>query len=301
MFDDDELEQIREEQEDWQGHVDRQTVKKSRTSRRLFLSSIGSSVVGVVLLVILVSSGLMSTVALSVAGVGGFTAEIGQLNGTDIAIYPALGPTAACSSTEGGSGSKLDFQEGRSSAGSSATSLPQLRGEVGNAEIPSNQNLVFVKDMAIPNLNFANNVDTFRIKINQSAPSSTPISLGDAELYLTGLEAGDLVIKNAVIQEFYTDQSSNPRFYNPDSSPGDSVISDNADPGEFSIEGEGNGGADASIIDATARAHFIAFDELTLPNVQLSLKYFDRSNPPASVGITPRVADNSQCPHGNNP
>jgi len=303
MFDDDELEQIREEQEDWQGHVDRQTVKKSRTSRRLFLSSIGSSVVGVVLLVILVSSGLMSTVALSVVGVGGFTAEIGQLNGSGINIHPALGPTAACSST-------VDFGGSRSGPGTSATGLPQLRGEIRDATIPPGSDLVFVKDMAIPNLNFGG-VDTFRIKINQST-STGEIKLGNASLYLTGLEAdgnsltneGEIVIENAQISEFFSGTSGNPKFFDAGGSGTQQVIPGDAEAGEFSISGTGQGTAAASIKGATARAHFIAFETLSIEDIQLSLQYLDSDTFSPGTGVGSKVPirnGSADCPHGNNP
>lgn len=290
MFDDEELEQIRDEQDEWQGHVDRQTVKKSRTSRSLFFSSVGASFVLVILLAILVSSGLMSTAALSVAGVGGFTAEIGQLNGTGINIHPALGPTAQCTS-------EVDFGDSRSTT--SVTALPQLRGEIKNAKIPSGEELVFVKDMAIPNLNFAGGVDTFRIKINQSSTSGS-VDLGDASLYLTGLTAdgnsltnsGKIVIKNASIREYFSNPTSEPKFY--DGTDAESVIDGVANPGEFAISGDGGGGADASITGAAARAHFIAFDTLSLPDVQLSLQYLDSSN----SQTIPIRNGSGNCPHG---
>jgi hypothetical protein len=292
MFDDEELEQIRDEQDEWQGHVDRQTVKKSRTSSRLFLSSVGTSFVFLILLAILVSSGLMSTAALSVAGVGGFTAEIGQLNGSGINIHPALGPTAACSTS-----SNIDFGESRSGPSSTATALPQLRGEIRDATIPSGSELVFVKDMAIPNLNFAGGVDTFRIKINQTDKTSS-ISLGNASLYLTGLEAdgntltssGEIVIENAQIREFFSGtSSSNPKFFDAGGSGTQRVIPGDAQPGEFSISGTGPGTAAASIQGATARAHFISFETLSIENIQLSLDYLDSSNFNPSGGVGSRV------------
>ena len=303
MFDDEELEQIRDEQDEWQGHVDRQTVKKSRTSRRLFLSSIGTSFVFVILLVILVSSGLMTTAALSVAGVGGFTAEIGQLNGSGINIHPALGPTAACSSD-------VDFGDSRSDPTSTVTALPQLRGEIRDATIPGGSELVFVKDMAIPNLNFGS-VDTFRIKINQSDPSGN-IELGNASLYLTGLEAdgntltnnGSIVIENAQISEFFSGSSStNPKFFDAAGSGTQQVIPGDAQPGEFSISGTGPGTAAASIEGATARAHFIAFETLSIQDIQLSLDYLDSDSFTPGTGVGSKVPirnASGACPHGNN-
>jgi hypothetical protein len=305
MFDDEELEQIRDEQDEWQGHVDRQTVKKSRTSSRLFLSSVGTSFVLLILLVILVSSGIMTTAALSVAGVGGFTAEIGQLNGSGINIHPALGPTAACKST-------IDFGESRSGPTSTETALPQLRGEIRDAKIPSGSELIFVKDMAIPNLNFAGGVDTFRIKINQTDPSGS-IQLGNASLYLTGLEAdgnaltsnGEIVIENAQIREFFSGGSSNnPRFFDAAGSGTQQVIPGDAEAGEFSISGTGQGSAAASIKGATARAHFISFETLSIQNIQLSLDYLDSDtfSPGTGVGSKVPISNGSgnNCPHGNN-
>lgn len=289
MFDDEELEQIREERDDWQGHVDRQTVKKSRTSKRLLFGSITASFVMVGFLLFLVASGMMTSALIGFSGIGGFYADIGELTGDDIAIYPAVGPTASCSS-------ELDFNQGgpgnsstTPNSGDSFTTLPQLRGEIGGAEVPGGQELTFVKDVRTPKIA---NIGMFRINVTAAPPSGENLDLQNATLYLTGLQAENLSIQDAQIREFFSDGSdANPRFWNGSGS----VIGDGAAPGEFVIQNAPGTTANAQISNATARAHFVQFDQLNIPDLDLQIQYFsnisDASNPNAVV------SNNTDCPY----
>ncbi|MFP4188259.1 MAG: hypothetical protein ACLFR5_02485 [Halobacteriales archaeon] len=296
MFDDEELEQIREERDDWQGHVDRQTVKRSRTSRKVLFGSMTASFVLVGFVMFLVASGMMASALIGLSGIGGFGAEIGALNGSGIAIYPAVGPTGACDADDGvGFNDPGPEQQGETNS----ETLPQLRGEISEANVPPDNNLTFVKDIRVPEiLPF----EVFRTKITRS-DTSDEVELGDASLYLTGLEADELLIEDAQIEEFFSDGSSdNPRFYGGGSGTpvlenDDPSNSSYTPPGEFAITGsEGSEGseAEATIDGATARAHFIAFSSLTLPDVRLETEYGNESE---LSGPFENISAADDCPY----
>lgn len=270
MFDEDELEEIRDERDDWQGHVDRQTVKKSRTSGKLLAGSLGGSLVVVGLMIFLVFSGIVGSALVGLGGLGGFSADIEKLEGNDVSIYPAIGPTAGCPSgfTNG------DFTNGTGIEGesdNSITTVPQLKAVISKAEIPNGTNLTLNKDIAVPMID---SLEMIRVSIGQDGtinPSAAGgegiggVNLGDTELYVTGLKAGRLKAFDTQIGESYTDgTSNNPRF-----GPG----------GEFVLEGTATGGNNqVTLSNATARAHFLSFANLTLPNLDLAIEYYNGSD-----------------------
>jgi len=275
MFDEDELEQIRDERDDWQGHVDRRTVKKSRTSGKLLAGSLGGSFVVVGFMIFLVFSGMVGSALVGLGGLGGFSADIEKLVGSDVSIYPAIGPTAGCPSgfTDGefvnGSDSPNALDE---QPDNSVKTVPQLKAEIASAEIPNGTNLTLNKDIAVPEII---NLRMIRISIGQDAsinPSAAGgegvggVNLGDTALYVTGLKAGRLQAFDTQIGESYTDgTSTNPKF-----GPG----------GAFVLEGTagGNGDNQVTLSNAKARAHFLSFANLTLPNVNLAIEYYNDSD-----------------------
>ena len=291
MFDDEELEQIRDEQDEWQGHVDRQTVKKSRTSRGLLIGSMtASTVMAVVMVFIAVSGGLAAQALIGVAGVGGFAAEIQEVDNADNrAIYPALGPTAACDSD-------VDVNEGPADGGldtGSGVALPQLRAEIGNLSIPSGQALILTKDINLPDT-FLTDLQTFRVSVKQNASKGGNVAINDAILYLTGLKADQISIQNAQIREFFSENASASFFSGGNQK---AVINNNARPGEFAIQNRPGSTANAQIINASARAHFVAFDQLDIENIQIQTKYGtvnDELNDVISINST------SGCPAKTN-
>jgi hypothetical protein len=287
MFDDEELEQIRDEQDEWQGHVDRQTVKKSRTSRGLLIGSMtASTVMAVVMVFIAVSGGLAAQALIGVAGVGGFAAEIQEVDNADnIAIYPALGPTAACDSD-------VDFNEGPADGGldtGSGVALPQLRAEIGNLSIPPGQALILTKDINLPDT-FLTDLQTFRVSVKQNASKGGNVNINDAILYLTGLKADQISIQNAQIREFFSENASASFFSGGNQK---AVINDNARPGEFAIQNRPQSNANAQIINASARAHFVAFDQLDIENIQIQTKYGTVSDP---LNDVVSINSTSGCP-----
>ena len=274
MFDDDELEQIREEQEDWQGHVDRQTVKKSRTSKRILFGSVTASFVMAGFMVfIAVSGGLAAQALIGVSGIGGFAAQIEKVeNAENIAIYPALGPTATCNSD-------LDFNQGYSNKTdneiSDAVAVPQLRAEIGGLNIPDGQALTLTKDINLPDT-FLNNLQTFRVQVKQNASKGGTVDINDAILYLTGLKADEISIQQAQIREFFSPNASASFFSGGQLK---SVINNSARPGEFAIQNRPGSTANAEITNASARAHFVAFDKLDIQNIEIQTQYGTASDP----------------------
>lgn len=280
MFDDEELEQIRQEQDEWQGHVDRQTVKQSRTSKKILFGSMTASLVMFGFILFLVASGMVTSALVGAAGIGGFNAQIGELTGDDIAIYPAVGPTAACPADTDHGFNDPGPQDGGTVG--TTTTLPQLRAEIGNATIPAGQNLTLIKDLQTPSVT---GLDMVRLNVS-AAPKTSDLNLKSATLYITGLEANELSLQNAQIREFFSDgSSSNPRFF--DGGNGSAVLDGNAKPGEFVIRNRQGSTANAVIKGGSARAHFVAFKELSIPDVNLGLEYYqdeaNATNPPATT------------------
>jgi len=278
MFEDEELEQIREEQDEWQGHVDRQTVRRSRTSKKVLFGSMMASFVMVAFVTFLVASGMVTTALVGASGIGGFNADIQKLTGNDIAIYPAVGPTAACDSEK-------KFNEA-GPQGTNTNTLPQLRGEIGGATVPEGQTLTITKDVQTPDIA---DIGMFRLNVTASNENQD-LNLQNAILYLTALNASKLEVQNAQIREFFTDgTSTNPRFYSGGN--GSQVTDGPADPGEFAIRNRPGTNASAVIAGAKARAHYIAFDKLEIQDVALELEYFAPGNLPAD-----NVTADDGCP-----
>lgn len=272
MFDDDELQQIQEDRDDWKGHVDRQTVKRSRTSKTVLFGSMTASFVMVGFLVFLVASGMMAGALIGLTGIGGFYAEISELEGSDLAIYPALGPTAACETSD-----NVGFNEGH--PGEEFTALPQLRAEIGGAEIPQGQELRVIKDIDMPDVADATGLETFRLELSQG-DSGGAVDIDDIAFYVTGLEAEEITFENAQIREFFSENPEDSFF---DGEGTDStttpVTEDIAEPGEFAIQNRPGTDAEATILNAEARAHFLAFDSLTVENIELETQYGTEDNP----------------------
>lgn len=285
MFDDNELEQIREERDDWQGHVDRQTVKRSKTSGKIFFGSVGASLVVVSFMVFLTFSGMVSAALIGVTGIGGFGATIDELEGEDVEIYPALGPTAACPS-DGTGGEFVDG--GDALAGeddNSVETLPQLRADITDAEIPQGSEITFNKDLAVPEII---DLELIRISITQNA--SIPngdgvvgdVELGNASLYVTGLQAEELQAFDTEIAESFSDGSADhPRLGNE----GEFVVTGTAEDDDNRVE----------ISGATGRAHFLSFSELTLPNLELAIDYYQSEDDIPDDQLPPAPADDG-CP-----
>jgi hypothetical protein len=288
MFDEDELETLQEGIEDEPDHIKKEKIKSSKISRtRLYWSGMGS-VVLFIFIIFLISSSIISGALIGLSSVGGFGAEIEQLNGSGVAIYPAVGPTAACKS-EG----SLGFNSGGpgTEGESGVKTLPQLRAEIRNASVPPGNNLTFVKDIRVPEiLPF----EVFRTKITRSSIDGR-IALGNASLYVTGLNASKLTIQNAQIREFFTDGSSaNPRFF--EGGTGTPVLRnpDGTKPGEFVIRNRPGETVEARIQGATARAHFIAFSELSLPDISLQTEYGNESDFNDPFG---NISAGDNCPY----
>jgi len=285
MFDEEELNQLREDEDEWKGYVERKTVEKSRTSRGVFFSSITVSFILAVFMTTIMLSSMVTANLIGIGGLGGFSANITKIdNADDIAIYPSLGPTAACDSS-------VDFNEAPSPSGNLA--IPQLRAEIKNLNIPTGEQLKLTKDIDLPN-SFISDLQTFRVSITQSDPNGA-VNINDAVLYLTGLKADNIQINDAQIREFYSDTASD-SFY--EGGNGLGVIDSGNREGEFAIKNRPGSTANAVIDSAEARAHFVAFDQLDIDNLQLETKYGTSGSPLDDVvSINHSVPCNSGSPN----
>jgi hypothetical protein len=245
-------------------------------------------VMAVFLAFITISGSLAAGTLIGLVGVGGFFAQIERIdNAEDIAIYPALGPTAACDSD-------VDFNEGPADGGldspGGGVALPQLRAEIGNLSIPDGQALTLTKDINLPDT-FITNLQTFRLEVVQQN-NQGEVNINNAVLYLTALNASQIQINQAQIREYFSQDPSDSFF---EGGTGQAVINNNARPGEFAIRNRPGTNANAVIEDAEARAHFVAFDQLDIENLQLQTKYGTVSDPlPDVVSID----HSTTCPSG---
>jgi len=289
MFDDEELDQLREDDDEWKGHVDRQIVKKSRTSRKALVGSLTASFALVALLFVLLSSSILTSALIGLGGIGGFRAEITELNGESLAIYPAIGPTAGCPSD-------IDFDAGyNSSAPSDFQTLPQLRAEIGNANVPAGEELKLTKDIDLPNITSLN---TFRVSVSQGDPSKT-VAINDIAFYVTGLAASEITFENAQIREFFAQDPEDSFFSGVGTDATPTPVLDDTQPnasaqaGEFAIQNRPGTTANATIKDATARAHFLAFDSLTIESLRLETQYGNTTNTLPNVT---KIDHSTACP-----
>ncbi len=282
MFDQDELEELREDRYQWQGHVRRdvRTEKHTETSGRIFFSSVGAAVMMSVMLVVLMVSSSGTLALIGVTGIGGFGAEIDELVGEDVEIFPALGPTAACPSeaTDG------DFHDGNmSDSEMDGTTLPQLRAEITDADVPSGSEIVFFKDIEVPAIT---GLEMIRVGIGQQDDQEAGnVTLGDAALHVTALEADRLQAFDTEIREQYSDGTAdNPRL---------------GPEGEFVVTGTAEDDENQVVIEgASARAHFLSFSELQMPYLVLDIEYFNTTdeNDQAFDGIPDPVLGDDDCP-----
>ncbi len=272
MFDKEELEELREDRYKWQGHVRRdvRTEKRTETNRRIFFGSVGASLVLAVMVAVLIVSTSGALAIIGVSGIGGFGAEIDELVGEDVEIYPALGPTAACPS-EATSGDFTDA-DGYSDADMDGTTLPQLRAEITDADVPEGSDLSFFKDIPVPEIT---GMEMVRVNLGQQdGEEPGNITLGDAALHVTALEADHLQAFDTEIRESFSDGSSeNPRL---------------GPEGEFVVTGTAEDDDNLVVIEgASARAHFLSFSVLEMPYLSLDLEWYENegdADPDAVLG-----------------
>lgn len=270
MFDKEELEELREDRYKWQGHVNREvrTERSTRFSGGRFFSSVGASLVLSVVLVAAIVSSNGALALIGVTGIGGFGASISELDGADVEIYPAIGPTAACPSPITGG----DFAEGGGEDGGpvleddstwvedEAVTLPQLKADISDANISEGEEIDLWKDIPLPDLT---NLEMIRINLGQQDDATQgDIYLGDASFTVTALEADSLTAFNTEIKESFSDGTAeNPRL---------------GSTGEFTVSGEAEGEDNRVVLEgAMARAHFLSFEVLEMPNLELDIDYYE--------------------------
>lgn len=271
MFDGDELEQIREDRDEWEPSSDGDSSRA--VSKRRFAGSLSASVVILALLISMVVSMNMA-VATSVGQVGGFQADFPELQGETLNIYPAIGESSAClKNTQG--------QYGRAT-NNSQVGLPLLKADIRQANItklPVN----LTKDIRLPDM--IPQIDVVRINLTQFGDlKNNKVLIGNASLHLTKLKADRIVLSGgATIQENYSDGRN---FPHPIMGPDGKYKDRGFDYGEFSITG-----TQATMVNGTARAHFLGFQRLTMPNMTLNVEL----NPPQNSWFN---KTNSTCGQG---
>jgi hypothetical protein len=143
----------------------------TRSKRWRFALSFGFSLFVLLLVVFMITSGFAQVIA-SIASIGGIQAEIGEIRGDDVAIYPAVGESSNCPwTTPGTSSGPQEDPPGsgdpryQNPVSSQDQALPMLRADISNAEIPAGYGVSFKKDVELPGPFGA---DAFRIEISRN-------------------------------------------------------------------------------------------------------------------------------------
>jgi hypothetical protein len=149
---DEDVEEIRDKHD---SDFVRDSGRNSGVSRRRFYVSFGSSMVIVGILVLLILAGPVQSVA-TFSSVGGFAVSIGELRGSDVALYPSVTESSNCIRTP----------VEQNPTDLSDRGLPSLAAEIGQSRIPSQYRLEFIKDIQLPDIGFPNKA--FRIRLQRS-------------------------------------------------------------------------------------------------------------------------------------
>lgn len=272
MFDNDELDEIRENGGDWAAPVDEDD-REHQVSVGRFLGSMSSSLIIVAVLVALVVSTNMA-VGIAFGQAGGFSVFFPKLEGEQLDIYPAVGESSMC---------KKNFTGFRPSS-SSDFGLPVLKADIKRANITRGP-IELTKDIPTP---FIPSVDVVRINMTQNLggdnewePSN--VFIGNTSLQLTNLSAESVVLSGgAQIYENFSNRSPTNTGGEPIFGPGNGYpyTKDGAlrppaplDYGQFHISG-----TNADMVNGSAVAYFLGFRRLKLNNLTLNLEY-NPSNP----------------------
>jgi len=229
-------------------------------SRRL-AGMLGAATTVMLLFVIVAFSLGMVGAALGV-GIGGLVANFGQVDADQGGIiYPTIGDQAACADA------------------------PQLEASL-EGEAVVNEYVEFYKDLPLPTGATWGNAENVRITILSDLDGeggTQNVTAQELDLRLTALEAEDVVIGNAsdnqkaVIQEFSPDNYSTSDEANDSYAPsGAGNFSDGASSTtpEFGIDA--NGGF--SLVNGSAVAHQVAFDQISLPAIDLAVNILNSSH-----------------------
>jgi hypothetical protein len=145
----------------------RDFAKRVRYSRkRRFAVSLLSSFAVLILITFLIIGGYAQIIA-TFASIGGISAEIGELRGNDVKIYPAVGESSNCPWQTTGTFSGPQDDEGRyqNPVSASDQALPMLKADISDATVPAGYGVSFVKDIELPDY-FG--PDAFRISIKRN-------------------------------------------------------------------------------------------------------------------------------------
>lgn len=260
MFDQEELDELQSDREQWSGSSDGDGSR--HVSTRRFLGSMTSSVVVVAVLISMVVS-MNLAVGVGISQVGGFTADFPKLEGETLNIYPAVGESSACRNT-------INTDLGRPNT-SGDVGLPVLKADIRKANI-TELPVALKKDIRLPDV--IPQIDVVRINLTQTGNlTGRTVDIGDASLHLHSLAADRIVLEDgAQIRENYSGNggagTAHPIF-----GPAGGYKNRSFDYGEFSITG-----TNATMVNGNAEAHLLAFETLTMPNMSLQLEYNPNSS-----------------------
>jgi hypothetical protein len=211
--------------------------------KRLVLAMSFSVMALILVLSLVTMSTVFSVTVATVSNVGGFVAEIEEVNGNDIQIYPEIGSTAVCPDTfsEPGEDRALAF----------------ARAEIGGAQVPPNSDLRFTKDISTPKII---GIQSFRVNATTNSGAGG-LNLQNAIIDLTRLEASKIDLDSVTFNE---------RYVGPNPTAGDRF----GPSGEFIFEGQQLN----NLSNARGVVHFVQFDTLNLPTIDVELEY-NPSNP----------------------
>ena len=233
-----------------------------------------ATTVMMLLLVITLSLGMVGA-AMGV-GIGGFVANFGTVDADGGVIYPVVGEQAACDNA------------------------PQLEASLsGTATV--DRYVEFYKDLPIPQELSLSNQDHVRITILSNLSSSN-VTAQNLDLRLTALEAEDLVLGDndtttpkATIQEFGPGQyntSNSTSNYAPNASyapTGAGQAALNGSPAGQTPEFGINASTGFRLKNGTAAAHQVAFQQISLPQVDVAVNFINSSYGPSDSGPASRV------------
>ena len=223
------------------------------SQRWRFIASISVSIILLAVLISLVVS-LQTIFAVTASGVGGFTADIEELQGDDVSLYPTTGETASCQDT-------VDYTT-YNDPQPDDQSFSMIQAEIGGATLPPNTKIAFQKDILLPEIT---GIGGIRVNLSNGGGTSEAGDLGDVTLDVSNLQGQELILEGDVLLD---DRNSVSQF-------GDRTPyrgAQRVDTGEFILTGN-----QATLINTSARLHLLTFEILDIPNLNIQMEYINES------------------------
>lgn len=241
----------------WRRKEDTVRLRLEKPKTRFALSML----LGFVLLVVVVTWLPLGAMAgATFAAVGGFDAQIEELEGTEVAIYPTTGETAACIDT-------TDY-DAVNDPQEDDMAMAMLQAEMAGATVPEGTDLSIRKDISL--IGVLDVVpDAARISLTNEpigGGDTQAITLGDVQFDASALQGEQLTLQDDVI---FDDRHTDDQF-------GDRTPTRGAtrsDTGEVVLSGQ-----TAILRNADAQVHMLAFEEMHFPGLDMSIEFVDEAD-----------------------